>query len=366
MGIPVMVKGDNGKMKMTVVETHISQYKKKFPILNDYLDYKGLKKYTTTYGDKFLKHINEVTGRVHSSFLQLVKTGRISSSNPNMQNIPHPDEFRACFTPEPKEGTKFIVADYSGQELRILADRSSEPAMLDRYNNGDGDLHSLTASLMYGKEVNNQGKNTHLRKFGKDTNFLMSYGGGPSALARRSGISFPKAASLIRKYFKEFSHLKALFDKEFYLTKERGFVVIDPITNRRTWHPYHSLWSECLAFKEKWESRGWIVPKAIDSAISMSEAKMKRDSQNFPIQGTGASMTKLACIMLYKKQLKENSFNKFKIILCVHDEIVIECKSEYAEEVAEQLRECMLRSGKVFVKQVEMEVGVKITDFWTH
>ena len=98
----------------------------------------------------------------------------------------------------------------------------------------------------------------------------------------------------------------------------------------------------------------------------MSKAKLQRDSQNFPIQGTAASMTKLAGIMLYRRQVKENSFNKFKMVLNIHDEIVLESKRDFARESAKQLQECMLSAGKVFVKNIPMEAEVKISNYWTH
>ena len=237
LGIDLIVE-DKGKIKRTTSQTHIQQFADEYPIIKDYLTYKGFAKATSTYGDKFLDYINPKTRRVHSSFYQILKTGRISSTNPNMQNIPQPEEFRACFTSDPQDDTVLVVADYSGQELRILADKASEPKMIDTYLHGDGDLHSLTARLMYKVDVASKAQ----RKQGKDTNFLMSYGGGPSALAKRSGISIKRAKEIIHLYFSVYKKLKQYFDDQFYLTSERGFILVDTVTNRRTWHPYYKMY----------------------------------------------------------------------------------------------------------------------------
>ena len=144
---------DTGEIKDSVEGKHLLRQKSKFPILPIYLRYKEIQKEISTYGETFLfQNLNPVTGRVHSEFFQLVDTGRISSSNPNLQNIPATDEngninpLRECFVPE--EGNDLVVADYSQQEPRITAEYSQDPYLIDFILNGDGDSHSLVSTMI--------------------------------------------------------------------------------------------------------------------------------------------------------------------------------------------------------------------------
>ena len=105
---------------------------------------------------------------------------------------------------------------------------------------------------------------------------------------------------VVHNFFKGYPSLEKYFNVQFRLAKDRGFIIIDPVTNRRTWHPYHESFKFTENFIENYSARGWNVPKEIRSTYGMSQSKIERDSKNFPIQGTAASMTKLACILLYK------------------------------------------------------------------
>lgn len=190
LGIPTLVldkkkSKEQGEdiFKDSVEERHLRKYQAEFPIIKLYLEYKKLEKATTTYGHTFLEHVNPVTGRIHSNFDQIVRSGRVSSRRPNLQNIPNQSKFkgfRPCF--RVGGGRVLIVADYSSQESRILASFAQEDKMIDFFLDGDGDLHSYTARLMFGvpvrKEVTDddgnvleEGVNLHLRQLAKTINF---------------------------------------------------------------------------------------------------------------------------------------------------------------------------------------------------
>lgn len=169
--------------KDSVEEQHLKKYQDQYPIIKPYLEYKGLEKAVTTYGVDFLEHVNPITYRIHSNFTQNVRSGRVSSKNPNLQNIPSEAKvpgFRRCFR-SPK-GKKLVVADYSSQESRILASLAGEEKMIDFFLNGDGDLHSHTARLMFKvpvqKEIKDEmgnivreGVNLYYRQLAKSINF---------------------------------------------------------------------------------------------------------------------------------------------------------------------------------------------------
>jgi len=169
-------------LKDSVEERHLKKYAD-HPVVALYLKLKRYEKACTTYGEAFLQHLNPSTGRLHSSYRQILKTGRIGSKDPNLQNLPSERRvpgFRECFTPS--KGKSLIVADYSSQESRILADLANEDAMIDFFKNGDGDLHSFTARRMFKVPVQKkiednegnivqEGKNENLRSLAKVLNF---------------------------------------------------------------------------------------------------------------------------------------------------------------------------------------------------
>lgn len=233
--------------KHTVAETHIAKYKKEYDILPLYIEYKHLTKLVGTYGHNWLQYINPVTGRVHSSYYQILNTGRISSGNPNLQNVPTRGEkifndkgeevgfiahFRRCFNALP--GKDLIICDYSGQESRVLAEFSQEPNMIDFFNHGDGDMHSFTASRMFEKPVSKK-INKHLRQVGKVLNFSIAYGASAHKIADSFQVDMKTAQGFINKFYKAYPYLKTYFKLKQSEVLEKGYIVIDRITNRRSY-----------------------------------------------------------------------------------------------------------------------------------
>lgn len=312
--------------KDSVGKAHLGKYRNKYPIVEQYLSYKELQKLISSYGEKFLRHINPVSGRLHTSFYQILDTGRLSSS-PNQQNIPGERRpgFRECYIAP--ENCHMVVGDYSAQESRILADFANEPAMIDFFLHGDGDLHSLTARRMFGCEVSKDVR-PDLRYKGKVTNFAVSYGAGAHKLSDTFQISLKEAKGLIDKYYDAFPALNKYFEREKALAVQRGFVLIDPVTKRRS---YSSKYLEYKLLADNLKANGKPVPANIWAGLKKTQASIERMAMNYRIQGTAASMTKLA-VILFDSIIKDMGYAEHvKIVNLVHDEIVCEVQEGYEE-----------------------------------
>jgi DNA polymerase I-like protein with 3'-5' exonuclease and polymerase domains len=184
-------------------------------LLKVYIDYKETSQATTTFGLKFFKYINPVTQRLHSNYKQILNTGRISSSSPNLQNIPALHEFRSAFRAD--NGFKIVNADYSGQEQIILANKSNDKDLLSFYEQGLGDMHSYIASKIF-PELNDVPlsdiKKYHAdkRQVAKAAGFAINYGGNGYTIAENLGISSAQGDVVYNAYFKAFPNLKKYFD----------------------------------------------------------------------------------------------------------------------------------------------------------
>ena len=347
---------------------HLQKYEKDFPIVKDYLEYKKLYKMVSSYGRKFLKYVHNKTGRVHTDFFQIKHTGRLSSTKPNLQNIPGESRpgFRECFRTEP--GWKMVVADYSQQELRVMADISKDKAMCKFYTEdttGDPDLHSFTATKMFHVKVS-RNENKPLRTKGKITNFTISYGGGAAKIAKAFGISIKEAANLIKSFFSIYKDLKVFFDRKTYETLKNGYVTIDEVTNRICYIDDYPTYLWCKHYIKVQNLAGRSVHPKIWTTFNRLQSKMRRLSQNYPIQGTSGSMTKLAAVFFREWIQKNSLWNVVKMVNVVHDEIVVECKEILAPKVKKELLRCMEAAGKVFCDTVPIIADCVISDYHTH
>ena len=308
IGIPILVLDkkkstrSNKVYKRSVAEGHLAKYRKKYRIVEVYLKYKKMCKLVSTYGDKFLQHINPVTGRIHSSYFQVLNTGRISSSSPNLQNIPAEEKawgFRRCFS-VPKDWS-MVVADYSGQETRTLAEFAQEKNLIHFLLNGDGDLHSDTARRMFPDFISKKASPV-LRGKAKNLNFSISYGGNEQTLWDKYQIPIEEGKKLIRTYYSIYPDLKAYFQRQQRLALQRGFILIDPVTNRRSYNTEQELMEYCFNFIKHWKSMGWgkDIPAEITRLHRRIKASISRNAQNYPIQGASGSMTKIAGVLMRK------------------------------------------------------------------
>ena len=277
----------------------------KHEIVNLILEHRGLKKLLSTYIDALPAMINPATGKIHTSFNQAVTaTGRLSSSNPNLQNIPIRDEngkeIRKAFVPD--EGCEFFSADYSQIELRIMAHLSEDPHMIEAFNNGD-DIHAATAAKIY--KVNIEEVTKEQRSKAKTANFGIIYGISVFGLAERLNIDRKEAKELIDGYFSTYTKIKEYMDKSIEVAKEKGY--IETIYKRKRFLP------------------------DINSRNSVVRGYAERNAINAPIQGSAADIIKIAMIRIYNRFMKEGI--KSKMILQVHDELNFSVLPEEKEKV---------------------------------
>lgn len=303
------------------------------PIGQLIIDYREHQKVVSSYGQGFLEHIHPITGRIHPLFKQIgASSGRTSCTEPNLQNIKADSRFRSCFIAP--EGRKLIVADYSGCELRIIAELSGDPVFLETFRNG-GDLHSIVATEIFRKNVS-KNENPELRQKAKVINFGLAYGMGAQGLSAALEISEDEAKELLDKYFQSYPLVKRYLDKSAEEAIQKGYSVT--IGGRRRYYE----------IKDKKDS------KAI--------ASIARQAKNAPIQGTNADMTKLALIWIRNK-IKEKKLNAM-LVNTVHDEIVLECDEQIAEDVADITRNCMIKAGEYYLSKLPVEVECSISECW--
>lgn len=274
-------------------EEVLESLRSKHPVVAKILEHRGLKKLLSTYIDALPELINPETGHIHSSFNQTIAaTGRLSSSNPNLQNIPVRDaegkEVRKAFIPE--AGQEFFSADYSQIELRIMAHLSQDRNLIEAFNAGH-DIHAATAAKIFHKDIGEV--TTDERRKAKTANFGIIYGISAFGLAERIGCSRSEAKALIDGYFETYPGVKTYMDKSIANVREQGY-------------------TETL-FKRR------LTLPDINSHNSIVRGYAERNAINAPIQGTAADIIKIAMVRVYERMQKEGM--KSKMILQVHDEL---------------------------------------------
>jgi len=286
------------------------------PIIDLLLSQRHYSKLKSTYVDALPQLINPKTGRIHTSFNQTITTtGRLSSSNPNLQNIPIRsaigNRIRAAFIPEDKENFVILSADYSQIELRLLAHVTKDETLLMAYRNNE-DIHAQTASKVFGiplEEVTGE-----MRRRAKAVNFGIIYGQTSFGLSESLGIKPSEAKEIIEKYFATYPKIKQYMDETIYSAHNFGYV-------------------------ETLYGRKRELGEELNSRIKSIREFAERAAINAPLQGTAADIIKLAMVKL-SKELKEKGY-KSKIILQVHDELVMEVLKSELDEVTALVKECM-------------------------
>jgi len=391
LGLNLEVKDKvTGKLKDSIEDSVIRTQKDKSDLVKIYLDYTKSSKVVSTYGRNFINNVSEVTGRVHTSFKQILKTGRISSS-PNIQNIPAVPEDsertkelyeRECFTPE--EGNVFIDSDYSSQESVILANFSMEPKLIEFYNSGASDLHSFVAKALYPQEIGDtptediKKKFKTLRQNAKAANFALAYGGTGDTIAKNLGVSKDVGSSVEKAFFDAFPALKNYFDNRKAESLSKGYILVSKVSGRKVFinefDEFIQLTNE-VDRKEFWdyyrEQKNNNGPHFEDLKLKVSKffktkGSIERESMNFPIQGCAGEQTKLATAMLYKVIKDRGLLFTVKIVNLIHDEILLECPKDMAEEFADILKKCMEDAGAVYCKTVKLHATPMISNQWIH
>jgi DNA polymerase-1 len=330
MNIPVMgIK--KGKTGLSTSQESLEKLRGVHPIIEKIEEYREICKLQNTYIDVLPTLINPKTHRIHAKFNQAVAaTGRLSGSDPNLQNIPIRTELgreiRKAFIAD--KGNVLLSADYSQLELRIVASLAKDKKMIEIFEAGL-DIHAATAAAINDIPLDKVTK--QMRYAAKEVNFGVLYGMGVYGLAWRAGISREQAKAFIQKYFEEFSGVKKYIDETIEFAKKNGY-------------------SETLFGRRRY------VPE-LTSTNHQLRAAGERMATNHPIQGTEADMIKKAMIELYTK-FNLHSSKDIKMIMQVHDELVFEVKKELAEEVQNPIKEIMESVVKLNVPvKVEVNFG---------
>lgn len=304
----------------------------KFELPRLIIEYRELDKLKTVYTDA-LPHQIGADGRIHCQLNQAVTaTGRLSSSEPNLQNIPIRTELgrriRRAFVPQ--ENWKYVAADYSQLELRLLAHVTHDPEMLDAFQKGD-DIHSRTARLVFGAKTKEELKEA--RRFAKIVNFAIAYAVEPFGLSQRVGISLKEARKVIDDYYDTYKGVRRFMDEVPLKAREQGYV--------------RSLY-------------GRIRPiPGINDRNGNIRGRAEREAINMPIQGTSSDIVKIAMLQVDEALRRENL--QARMVMQVHDELLVEAPADEAERVVVILRREM---EKAVVLDVPLEVEIGIGDNW--
>ncbi|MDP2735704.1 MAG: DNA polymerase A family protein, partial [bacterium] len=313
----------------------LSQYD--HPLAKLLLEYRGYEKIITSFGENLLSKINPKTGRVHPDYMQIgADTGRFACSNPNLQQIPSESLFRECFIASP--GYQLVIADYSQIELRLMAELSGDAVFVGAFKE-DQDLHTLTASQMFGIPIDQVSKEKRFQA--KSINFGLMYGRGARSLAVQLGVSEDEALKLLQKYFSRYGKV-------------------------RDWLNQASKEAVRLGYSRTLGGRKRYYPKINpgDPGAERQISYIERQGKNTPIQGASADMTKYALVYIRERLRKEGL--DATPIHTVHDEIVVEARADQAKKTAKLLEEEMMRAGERFLKKVPVKVDAVVSDIWEH
>lgn len=331
LDLPVIKKTKTGYSTNAEV---LDKLKDKHPIIDKILKYRQIVKLKSTYIDGLIDLVDDETNRIHSSFNQTVtNTGRISSTEPNLQNIPVKTEegrkIRKAFVSE-NENYVLVDGDYSQIELRVLAHISDDPKLKEAFYHNE-DIHTKTASEVF--EVEKEEVTPLMRSRAKAVNFGIVYGISDYGLSRDLDISRKEAKKYIDNYLKNYEKVKEYMDNIIEVGKRDGYV--ETILNRRRYLP-------------ELKSRNYVV-RSFGERVAM----------NTPIQGSAADIIKIAMVRVYKELKKRNM--KSKLILQVHDELIIEAHEDEKEEVENILRQIMESSVEL---NVPLKVDIKMGESW--
>ena len=314
----------------STAEEVLSDLKKTHPVVGKVLDYRGLTKLKSTYVDALPDQVLTTTGRVHTDYLQTVAaTGRLSSNNPNLQNIPirtaRGREIRKAFIPR-SEDYLLLSADYSQIELRIIAALSEEDTMIESFKRGE-DIHAATAAKVF--QVPLESVTREQRSNAKTVNFGIIYGVSAFGLSNQTELSRSEAKELIDTYYKTYPKLRSYIDRQIAFARENGYV--QTVLGRRRYL------------------------KDINGSNAVVRGAAERNAVNAPIQGSAADIIKIAMIRIHQK-LKEGNF-KTRMLLQVHDELVFDVFKPELDTVSKLIRTEM-ENAHVLTVPLDVEIGV--------
>ncbi len=326
-GMPILKKTRTGPSTDADVLDQLAAMGHEIPRL--ILEYRELQKLRSTYIEVLPARVNAATGRIHTSFNQTgAATGRLSSSDPNLQNIPvrtpRGEEIRAGFIPGP--GCLFVAADYSQIELRLMAHLSGDPAFTAAFRQGD-DIHRQTAAIIFGVPLS--AVTGEMRARAKTINFGTIYGQGPFALSKQLGISQDEAKEFIAQYFERFAGVRTYLDRQVEVAREQGYV--ETLLGRRRY-----------------------INDIRDKNFNV-RAFAERTAQNTPLQGSAADLIKVAMRRIHDA-LRDGGF-RTRMLLQVHDELVFEAPEAEVERVT-PLVKALMEGAAVLDVPLVVDVGV--------
>ena len=337
LNLPVLKKTSTGPSTDASVLQELADSGHALPSL--LMEYRELSKLENTYLDALPELVNPTTGRLHTSFNQTVATtGRLSSSDPNLQNIPIRRELgrdiRRGFVP--RTGWMLVAADYSQIELRLLAHLSHDPAFVEAFNAG-GDIHRQTAAIIFDVPIENV--TSEMRARAKTINFATIYGQGAHALSRQLKIDHAEARAFIARYFERFKGVRSYLDGMVEFAREHGYV--QTVFGRRRY-----------------------IPELREKNFSM-RAFGERTAANSPIQGSAADLIKMAMIRI-DAMLREQGFAA-RMLLQVHDELVFEAPPEELSRLQALVRNEMENAATLSVPLVvDIGIGINWVDTKSH
>ena len=303
------------------------------PIIDLILEHRTLSKLQSTYVDALPKLVNPKTGRIHTDYTQIgVSTGRLSSANPNLQNIPirttQGREIRRAFVAKP--GWRLVAADYSQVELRIMAHMADDMGLKEAFAR-DEDIHTATAATVLGIPLSEVNKDQ--RRIAKTVNFGLAYGQSAFGLAQTTGMTQEEARAFINTYFEKYPGVKRYIEETKKTAAEQGYV--ETLLGRRRYFP------------------------GLRELKGPERSRAEREAINMPIQGTAADIMKLAMIQLHQMLRKHNL--QTRMLLQVHDELVLEAPDDELEQVIPLIRQVMVQAYQL---SVTLKVNVEIGQNW--
>lgn len=382
--------GAKSLFKLLTNDLKIAFYENKFPKITGitefilaYLLLKKSEQCITTFGKDWLKYVHPITGRVHSSYSQYKNTGRLSSTNPNLQNIPGGEDYRNCFS----NGKYYINCDYSGQESIMLASISQVPSLVNFYKNGHEifgtDLHSYAATNMFRVLLNDPNliitKKTDKKKrdIAKAFNFKLAYGGSAFTIKDEIGKSLKETEILLKNYFAGFPGLLENFEKTKKTALKQGWIQLCPYTDKRYFFPYFEKMQKLKtkAYSLTTYKQGEKIPDVEKTRLKTEtdwskiwkeymayKGSLERRSLNYRIQGGAASQMKLAGVIFYNNRT-DNSQNIMNVI---HDEFLVESDNSLLEETSTLLKKSMEEGGNLVLNGLTINANPILSKVWEH
>lgn len=359
--------------------------------LDLYFAYKESAKVCSTYGSVYIDAINPVTGRIHTKFKQLgAASGRMSCGGGvkdfdtdlasykhiaanrckfvQMQNLPADEATRGAFVPE--EGNLMCSCDYSALESRLGADIYNEPAMIEEYLHGSGDIHSLTAKACFPKELEGievkdiKHLRPDLRKRAKPVEFSQQFGGSANAIRNALGCSIQEAKEIAAAYNEGFKGIAEFKRKGSAFVRTHGYIVICKYTGHKLYWEDFKKWQAIEKLPEYIRQAEYTKDELKEH--NMAASKWDRLALNAPTQGTGIICLKLAMTAYFKWIVKNGYFNKVLICDLVHDEAVVEAPKEIADEAFAKLQECMEKATSILCPKLPIPAEPAVGDHWIH